>query len=41
MGGLSHDRRYTLNSKKFVYDFGDILKIKLEDWINKILLSNK
>jgi hypothetical protein len=31
MGGLSHDRRYTLNSKKFVYDFGDILKIKLED----------
>lgn len=36
---LGHDRRYTLNSKKFVYDFGEIQKIKLEDWMNKFFLS--
>ncbi len=29
-GILGHYRRYTLNSKKFVYDFGD-KKIKLHE----------
>ena len=34
---LGHDRRYSLNSNKFILEFGGIQKIKLKDWMNKIL----
>jgi dTDP-glucose 4,6-dehydratase len=34
---LGHDRRYSLNSNKFISEFGEIQKIKLKDWMIRIL----
>lgn len=34
---LGHDRRYSLDSNKFVSEFGNIQKTKLKDWLNKII----
>ena len=32
---LGHDRRYTLDSGRYVSEFGDIQNIKLKDWLTK------
>lgn len=32
---LGHDRRYTLDSSRYVGEFGDIQNVKLKDWLTK------
>ena len=34
---LGHDRRYSLNSKKYSEKFGKIQNVKLEEWLTNIL----